>query len=58
MATNEKPPDDPGGTPEEEANIITDEKLEEAVSKTVTGEESSGSKAEATMTLLWSVDGN
>ena len=57
MATNQKPPDDPGGTPEEAANIITNEKLEEAVSNTVTEEESSGSEAEATMTSPWGVDG-
>ena len=56
MSTNEKPPDDPGGTPED-VNIITDEKLEEAVCNTVTGEKSLGSEAEATMTSPWGVDG-
>ena len=56
MSTNEKPPDDPGGTPED-VNIITDEKLEEAVSNTVTGEKSLDSEAEATMTSPWGVDG-
>ena len=57
MATNQKPPDDPGGTPEATANVITDEKLEEAVSNTVTEEKSLGSEAEATMTSPWGVDG-
>ena len=56
MSTNEKPPDDPGGTPED-VNIITDEKLEEAVCNTVTGEKSLGSEAEATMTSPQGVDG-
>ena len=55
MATNQKPPDDPGGTADD-VNI-TDEKLEEAVCNTVTEEKSSDSEAEATMTSPWGVDG-
>ena len=37
MATNNRPPDDPGGTTED-ANVITDERLEELTSNAVTEE--------------------
>ena len=55
MATNDKPPDDPGGTTED-ADIITDEKLEELTSNAVTEEKSLDSNAD-TMTSPWGVDG-
>ena len=55
MATNNRPPDDPGGTTED-GNIITDRKLEELVSNAVTEGRSSGSTAN-TMTSPWGVDG-
>ena len=55
MATNNRPPDDPGGTTED-ANVITDERLEELTSNAVTEERPSDSNAD-TMTSPWGVDG-
>ena len=55
MATNNRPPDDPGGTTEDE-NVITDEKLEELASNTVTEDRPLDSNA-STMTSPWGVDG-
>ena len=55
MASNDRPPDDPGGTTDDE-NIIPDEKLEELTSNAVTVDKSSDSNA-CTMTSPWGVDG-